>query len=309
MTTEGVIVRPAALGDTLMLLPALAGMADGANITVVGRTPGLNLLKPYLAGTGDYDRGGWHRLFIDGPAPPPNLPLSGATQAALFLKDPEARVKHHLTSLFPNIAIKIFPPFPPKGDKIHTGLYLARCLKSAGFSLQPEEAFLLARRRHLLGNRAPDVHGKDILFHPGSGGRGKNYSHQFWIALIDEVRENALGETGPLRVLLGPAEEKVVPFFKDSFDHRKVIVDLCPSMDRLVPILENGALYIGHDSGITHLAALVGIPTLALFKSSSLEQWHPLGVRVHVLEALETESDLLDRAIAEGRHLLHGGKV
>ena len=38
--TEVVIVRPAALGDTLMLLPALSGMADGTEVTVVGRAPG-----------------------------------------------------------------------------------------------------------------------------------------------------------------------------------------------------------------------------------------------------------------------------
>ena len=307
--TEGVIVRPAALGDTLMLVPALAGMSGDAKITLVGRSPGLNLLKPYLTGTGDYDRDGWHRLFLDSPVQPPDLSLSGSAQAALFLSDPEKQVEHHLSSLLPNLTIKLFPPFPPKGDMTHTALYLARCLKIAGFPLQPEEAFQLARMRHLLGNRDPAVHGQGILFHPGSGGRGKNYSPRFWLALIKEMKINALGENGPLRVLLGPAEEGVVSFFKEHLCQEGIIVDLCPTMDRLVPMLEKGALYIGHDSGITHLAALVGIPTLALFKSSSLDQWHPLGVRVHALKALETGTDLLHRTIAEGRRLLHGRKI
>ena len=314
--TEGVIVRPAALGDTLMLVPALAGMADDAKITLVGRSPGLNLLKPYLTGTGDYDRDGWHRLFIDSLGSPQNLPLSGAAQAALFLKDPEGRVRHRLSSLFPNMAIKLFPPFPPKGEKTHTALYLAQCLENAGFPLEAEKSFHLARRRHLLGNRDPAGPGKGFLIHPGSGGRRKNYSPQFWISLIKEIVKNTLVEKGLLRVLLGPAEEGVVSFFKEHLGHEEVMIDVCPSMDRLVPILEDGALYIGHDSGITHLAALVGIPTLALFKSSSLEQWHPLGVRAHALGALETETDLLDAVIAEGRRLLrrrrrllHGGKV
>jgi heptosyltransferase-2 len=307
--TEGVIVRPAALGDTLMLLPALAGMADLVKITVVGRSPGLELLKPYLASAADYDRGGWHRLFIDGPAPLPNLSLSGSARAALFLSDPGKKVKKHLSSLLPNLIIKHFPPFPPTGDKTHTALYLARCLKSAGFPLQPEEAFQMARMRHLLGNRDPSVHGKGILFHPGSGGRGKNYSPSFWLALIKAVEKNTLGENGPLRVLLGPAEEDVVSFFKDHLGQRDVIVDVCPSMDRLVPLLEDGALYIGHDNGITHLAALVGISTLALFKSSSPDQWHPLGVRVRVLEALENEADFRKRVIAESRRFLYSGKL
>jgi ADP-heptose:LPS heptosyltransferase len=304
MTMEGVIVRPAALGDTLMLLPALSGMDDGLEVTVVGRNPGLDLLRPYTARAVDYDRGDWHHLFSDSPDPVLDLPLSSSARTALFLTDPEGRAKQNLSVLFPNQATKFFPPFPPKGDMTHTALYLARCIENAGFPLQPEAAFQSAQMRHLLGNRDSAAQGKGVLFHPGSGGREKNYSPRFWLTLIKEVEENALGENGPLRVLLGPAEEGVVSFFKDHLGRGEVMVDICPSMDRLVPLLEDGALYIGHDSGITHLAALVGIPTLALFKSSSLDQWHPLGVRVHAIEALETETDLLDRAMAEGRRLL-----
>lgn len=307
--TEVVIVRPAALGDTLMLLPALSGMAEGLEVTVVGRNPGLDLLKPYTARTIDYDRGGWHRLFANSLAPLPDLPLSGSVRTALFLSDPEGRVKQNLSVLFPDQATKFFPPFPPKGERTHTALYLARCLENAGFPLKPDWAFKAARMGPLVGNRGPYKPGRGILFHPGSGGKEKNYSPQFWILLIEQMEKNGLEKKGPFRVLLGPAEESAVPLFKEHLETRGVKIDVCPSMDRLIALLEDGALYIGHDSGITHLAALVGIPTLALFRSSSRHQWHPLGLRVSVIQAQGTEDDLLNRVIEEGGHLLHRWKM
>jgi ADP-heptose:LPS heptosyltransferase len=307
--TEAVIVRPAALGDTLMLLPALRGMADGVEVTVVGRAPGLDFLKPYTARILNYDRGGWHRLFSDSLEPVPDLPLSGSARTALFLSDPEGRVKQNLAVLFPNQAIKFFPPFPPKGERTHTALYLARCLENAGFPLKPDLAFQAARMGPLVGNRSPQNPGRGVLFHPGSGGREKNYSPQFWILLIKQMEKKALVKKGPFRLLLGPAEKSAVSLFKEHLEPRGVKIDVCPDIDRLIALLEVGALYIGHDSGITHLAAMVGIPTLALFRSSPLHQWHPLGLWVHVLQASGTEVDLFDRVIEEGSRLLRGRKV
>jgi ADP-heptose:LPS heptosyltransferase len=48
-------------------------------------------------------------------------------------------------------------------------------------------------------------------------------------------------------------------------------------------ILNGAALFIGQDSGITHLAAMLGIPTIALFKITNAAQWGPLGPCVRVI--------------------------
>jgi ADP-heptose:LPS heptosyltransferase len=42
-------------------------------------------------------------------------------------------------------------------------------------------------------------------------------------------------------------------------------------------------LFIGHDSGMTHLAAAVGVPTLALFGPTEVSRWAPRGERVVTL--------------------------
>jgi heptosyltransferase III len=47
--------------------------------------------------------------------------------------------------------------------------------------------------------------------------------------------------------------------------------------------LAGAALYIGNDSGITHLAAAVGIPVIALFGPTSPDIWAPRGPNVTVL--------------------------
>jgi len=53
-----------------------------------------------------------------------------------------------------------------------------------------------------------------------------------------------------------------------------------PEKEELMSILARGSVYIGHDSGVTHLAAMMGIHVIALFKHTSVEQWRPLGPNV-----------------------------
>jgi len=48
-------------------------------------------------------------------------------------------------------------------------------------------------------------------------------------------------------------------------------------------MLAEAALYIGNDSGLTHLAAATGCPTIALFGASDPAVWRPLGDHVRVI--------------------------
>jgi len=48
-------------------------------------------------------------------------------------------------------------------------------------------------------------------------------------------------------------------------------------------VISRSAVYLGNDSGITHLAAAVGVPTVALFGPSDPRQWAPRGRRVTVI--------------------------
>jgi heptosyltransferase-3 len=58
-----------------------------------------------------------------------------------------------------------------------------------------------------------------------------------------------------------------------------------PDLFDLARFLAGARAYIGNDSGITHLAAAVGIPTIALFGPTDPAVWAPRGKAVRVIHA------------------------
>ena len=56
------------------------------------------------------------------------------------------------------------------------------------------------------------------------------------------------------------------------------------SLPEVAALLHRSRLYLGNDSGITHLAAAVGCPVVALFGPSDLIKWAPRGERVRVID-------------------------
>jgi len=56
---------------------------------------------------------------------------------------------------------------------------------------------------------------------------------------------------------------------------------------RLGRTLARARLYIGNDSGITHLAAAAGCPTLAIFGPTNPAVWAPRGANVRVIQGKE----------------------
>ena len=145
--------------------------------------------------------------------------------------------------------------------------------------------------------------GKRIILHPGSGGLKKNHPPAFWHGLIKNIRETFAGGERPV-LLLGPAEERLFPFFREKAVGDAVALILSPDQKTLTSLFNQALLYVGHDSGITHLAAMHGIRTIALFKGSSIHQWRPLGPRVRVIENQRSGPDLIAETSAEIRNML-----
>ena len=59
----------------------------------------------------------------------------------------------------------------------------------------------------------------------------------------------------------------------------------CKNLLELATWIAGARLYIGNDSGITHLAAAVGVPVIAIFGPSSPDTWAPRGPQVTVLHS------------------------
>jgi len=277
------IIRPSALGDTLLLAPSLSQLAHKVELTLLGRRPAIDFLKPFLLNCLDYEKGGWHTLFLEEPNCK-DLSFPEVERVISFLSDPSGTVKKSLRKCLKQIPIFSFPPFPPKKEKIHVALYLASCLKKSGLPVNPEEAIEEAKRRPLLGKSKLARSEGMIVLHPGSGSKKKNYPPEFW---PDLIRGIDLGIFHKRVLLLGPAEEELYQFFAKELSGVEIEIVISPNKDRLLLLLKKASFYIGHDSGITHLAAMLGTPTIALFKNSHPLQWAPLGPDVEVIADLK----------------------
>ncbi len=288
------IIRPAALGDTLMLMPAVAQLSPQTEIILVGRFPGLDILRPHVHRSIDYEGSGWHRLFMENFDGGHAFSLPGVDSVVAFISDPDGSVKKNLEAHLPKASVHFFPAFPAEEAQIHVASYLAQCLKKAGLPIDPEKALDEASKRPLLGGEAQAIQLEKIVFHPGSGGKGKNHPPDFWLELI-----NVLLSPPPALILLGPAEEKLLPFFTTHVRMEGIEILFAPEKEQLITILRQAPLYIGQDSGITHLAAMLGTPTIALFKNSPVHQWRPLGPAVRVIENEENRESLIGKVLEE----------
>jgi len=88
-------------------------------------------------------------------------------------------------------------------------------------------------------------------------------------APMDAFRRHAgrLGREMPVHWLAGPEEEL----------DRAVRI---PDLYELACWLAGARIYVGNDSGISHLAAAVGTPVLALFTATKAREWGPCGTMV-----------------------------
>ena len=85
-------------------------------------------------------------------------------------------------------------------------------------------------------------------------------------------------------ILGGPDDVRTVEELKRSLTKGRVI-DLTGQVDLLTAYacLSHARLYIGNDSGLMHLAAAAGTPTLALFGPSDERLYGPWGAHVRAL--------------------------
>ena len=297
------IIRPGALGDTLMMLPALADLAPATLVTFLGRRPGIDFLSGHVDRVMDMEGGGWHRLFLEEPGPGP-LPASRADAVVAFLVDDTVRknLKHH----FPQKPVHLFETLPEPGEPIHVALHVARKLAQAGLPLDPDRAFRRPAEKGLLAPRGAGsaTRGGPLVLHPGSGSRQKNFPWSFWRSLLSGILGCPETRNRPVALVLGPAEEELLGPVQETSLGDSIRVLLRPGPEDLSRVLQDASLFVGHDSGVTHLAALHGTPTLALFRASDPVQWRPLGPRVRVLQKAGPSADFVAQALDAAVSLL-----
>ncbi len=111
-----------------------------------------------------------------------------------------------------------------------------------------------------------------VALHPGSGSASKNWSAQFWQELMQR-----LAETPVSRFLLigGEAEGNRLERMASRLPGDRCELLKGRSLPEVARRLAGAGAFVGHDSGITHMAAAVGLRGVALWRESNATVWRP----------------------------------
>ncbi len=117
-----------------------------------------------------------------------------------------------------------------------------------------------------------------VMCHPGSGSCHKCVRPEVMAEVIRNFQQH-----GAQPVLIaGPADQEAVECVR-GFGLQAIPVIRRQSLRTITGILAQARLFVGHDSGLTHLAAALQIPTVAIFGPTDSRQWAPLGDHVSVV--------------------------
>jgi ADP-heptose:LPS heptosyltransferase len=270
------LVRAGALGDLLLLRRTIAGLRGaGHRVRLVApAAPASALLGP---GAGEVAE----VLPWDGPematvlsgeerASPVAEALKAADVVLVFTRS--GSVVSALGARARRLVVH--DPAPPDGGP-HASAWLARALLSLAIDAPPDPPPLEfteaeeAQAKALAEQMPPAF----LAVHPGSGSPLKNWPLERFAEAARRVSREARW-----LLVLGPAEEGVRPLPGS-------VVARGWAPRRLAAALSRAGLFLGNDSGASHLAAAAGARTLALFGPTDPARWAPVGPEVTTLRA------------------------
>ena len=164
------------------------------------------------------------------------------------------------------------PHRPDERDALHaTDVFLKPLERLAIFDANPSP------RLPLTSHLSPQP---SLALHPGSGSESKNWFESNWSQFLRAlVRETNI----PLLLIGGEAEgERLQRLTRDLPPGRFALAENLPLVE-LAQRLAGCRAFLGHDSGITHLAAAVGLPGLVLWGPSNDAVWRPRSERMKIL--------------------------
>ena len=127
-----------------------------------------------------------------------------------------------------------------------------------------------------------------IAIHPGSGSQAKNWPVENWISLFSSNRRFA--DLERVLVVSGEADQVQSEELEHEWKNRGVHFARNLPLPHLAAVLER-ATFIGHDSGISHLAAAAGADCILLFGPTDPNIWAPQNHNVQILRAVTGRFD------------------
>jgi ADP-heptose:LPS heptosyltransferase len=197
-----------------------------------------------------------------------------------------------------------FKSFPDEDEKRHVTDYLEDQVRAsllplemAPLKLNPDPHELAVMREWVRQSGAANER-RQVVVHPGSGGLRKIWPLSRWRALLQWLVQRRELQ---LFAVLGPADESIRPVIHEIASERHIPVVDSVALPALAALLSDSALYIGNDSGVTHLATAMGAPVVAIFGPTDPSVWGPRGAQVEIFrDAWDPEEIMASHSTPSG---------
>ena len=279
MAGKILVIRGGAIGDFILTLPvftALRSHLPQASLHVLGYA---NIAQLAVAGG-----------LVDEVRPIESRALAGffarngtltqelqdyfASFAVIisFLYDPDEFFQSNVARCSKAQFI-VGPHRPDDRAGIHASeVFLKPLERLAVFNADPVSRLTLAHR--------PSPIASSLALHPGSGSERKNWPEQKWAELLERL---VAASDARLLLVGGEAEGDRLERLASRLPPHRVEVARNLPLTELSRRLMACAAFVGHDSGITHLAAALGIPGMALWGETVREVWAPRNPNLEIL--------------------------
>ena len=293
------IIRGGAIGDFILTLPSLKALRDArpdARIEILGYKHIAVLAENrfYAQAVRSIEYGPLSSFFAENSELPDELAdyFSSFDLIVSYLYDPNRIFEKNLR----RCGVENLLCGPPKILETagHAARQLTRPIEDSGIKVSDltETVFPSVEDRQFAREFLGSLQQPIIAIHPGSGGAEKNWPLENWIGLfsrhaafsLSEEESRQTGNCFSLIVVSGEADEAQTEQLERDWKNRGVRFVRNLPLPHLAAVLER-SIFIGHDSGISHLAAAAGANCIVLFGPTDPNVWAPENNNVRILRA------------------------
>lgn len=286
------VLKGGAIGDFILTLPVLVALRrhfPEARLELLcrARTAPLAVISALADSWRDLDGQEATGLFVlQGEIEAPlRAWLAQFTLILCYVPDPEGVLRANLAR-FSSARILTGPARSNEGESRHAAEQFLDPLRVLGITDCDPTLRLDGRGKFQeTKTQAPFT----LAVHPGSGSEKKNWPESRWAELLRRLMD----ETDWNFLLIGGEAErgKAVRLAKLLPPVRCALAEQLPLAD-LAARLQACRFFLGHDSGITHLAAALGLPGIGLWGETNATVWRPLGGKIEILRGSGGLADL-----------------
>ena len=291
------VIRGGAIGDFILTLPALKALREAypdARVEILGyeHIAALAENRFYAQAVRSIEYGALSSFFAKNSELPAELANYFASFDLIisYLFDPDRIFENNLRRC--GVENLLCGPAKIVETSVHAARQLALPIEQLGIEVGDltEKVFPSIDDRQFARGFLQFVQQPILAIHPGSGSTEKNWPLENWIALFSRnggvpLTEDGLGEVGnafSMVVISGEADKTEVEVLEREWKNRKVRFAKNLPLPHLAAVLER-SIFIGHDSGISHLAAAAGANCVLLFGPTNPDVWAPRNKNVQIL--------------------------